>query len=261
MNPLTLKPTTTLFLHWLLPGLMTAAYATAAQWPDTRAIGPFVFRADFPLAELGSFPNELAQLHADLVSALAIPPVREPIEVYLFHDRQTYDGYMQQFFPGLPYRRAVYIKGNGPGRVFAYRTSDLEVDLRHECTHALLHASLKNIPLWLDEGLAGYFELPANRRLLNNPHLKSVRWNAWWGAVPKIENLEKCTDIAKMGKAEYRDSWAWVYFLLHSSAQAHEELVVYFRDLQRQNPPQPLSLRLKQKIPDINSSFALFFKK
>ncbi len=101
--------------------------------------------------------------------------------------------------------------------MFAYRSAQFEIDLRHECTHALLHASLTTIPLWLDEGLAGYFELPTDQRITSSPYLSSVRWNAWLGIVPGIENLEKCSEIAKMGKAEYRDSWAWVYFMLNGS--------------------------------------------
>ncbi|GIT30210.1 MAG: hypothetical protein Ct9H300mP1_22560 [Planctomycetaceae bacterium] len=32
-------------------------------------------------------------------------------------------------------------------------------DLRHEFTHGVLHSSLKRVPLWLDEGLAEYFEV------------------------------------------------------------------------------------------------------
>ena len=40
----------------------------------------------------------------------------------------------------------------------------LRTDLRHELTHALLHGVLKDVPLWLDEGLAGFFELPPDAR-------------------------------------------------------------------------------------------------
>jgi hypothetical protein len=234
--------------------------ASAAGWPDSRVLGPFVCRADFPLRELEPFLNELSQLQADLVYALAIPPAKEPIELYLFHDRQTYERYMRQHFPSVPFRRAVYIKANGPGRVFAYRSDQLEIDLRHECTHALLNSSLKNIPLWLDEGLAGYFELPPKQRASGNPHLSSVRWNVWLGMAPKIENLEKCTDITKMGKPEYRDCWAWTCFILHGSPDAHKELVQYLRDIQTQNRPEMLTIRLSQKIPGLQQNFNTFFR-
>jgi hypothetical protein len=233
----------------------------AADWPDIREVGPFICRADFPLQGLQPFLNQLAQLQNDLVDALNIPPAREVIEVYLFHDKPTYERYLTQHYPNVPFRRAVYIKGNGLGRVFAYRSDQFEIDLRHECTHALLHASLKNIPLWLDEGLAGYFELAPNDRAFDNPHLNSVRWNVWLGIVPNLENMEKCTDVAKMGKAEYRDSWAWVHFMLHSQTPAHFELVSFLHDLQGSNPPDPLSRRLQTHVPSLPQSFITHFKK
>ncbi len=204
--------------------------------------------------------NELSQLQINLVHELGVPPAKEVIQVYLFHDRQTYDRYLKQHFPNVPFRRAVYIKDGGPGRVFAFRSPQFDVDLRHECTHALLHASLKNIPLWLDEGLAGYFELPADQRAFGNPHLSAIRWNAWLGIVPSIESLENCTDISKMGKAEYRDSWAWVCFMLNGPAEARKELVNYLHDLQTQNPPDLLSDRLEHRITDLHQSFITFFK-
>jgi len=235
--------------------------AIAADWPDTRVVGPFVCRADFSLQNLEPLLDELSELQNDLVQALGILPAQEAIEVYLFHDQQTYDRYLKQHYPNVPFRRAIYIKGNGPGRVFAYRGAEFETDLRHECTHALLHASLKTIPLWLDEGLAGYYELPAKQRATSNPHLSGIRWNAWLGIIPRIENLEKCTEVTKMGKAEYRDSWAWVCFMLHGSTEAHDELVLYLHDLQNQKPPNLLSERLKHRIPNLQQSFTTYFRK
>ena len=55
------------------------------------------------------------------------------------------------------------MKGRGPGKVFAYKSKALPVDVRHEGTHGLLHAALPMVPLWLDEGLAEYFEVPGRQ--------------------------------------------------------------------------------------------------
>ena len=253
----------TVAFRWLTLMLILSVVssANAADWPDTRTVGPFICRADFSLQGIDPFLDELSQLQNDLVQALRIPPAREVVEIYLFHDQQTYVQYLKQHFPNVPFRRAVYIKDTGPGRVFAYRSTQFNIDLRHECTHALLHASLKNIPLWLDEGLAGYFELPAEQRASGNPHLGSIRWNVWLGTVPSIEHLENCTDITKMGKSEYRDSWAWICFMLNGPVEAHEELVHYLYDLQSQNPPDLLSARLKRRFPSLQQSFVSFFRK
>ena len=249
------SPVLSLFL------LVAALGGTAADWPDARRAGPFICRADFSMQAVEPLLNDLVQLQIDLTRELGVPPAKDEIQVYLFHDRETYDRYLKQQFPSVPFRRAVYIKQGGQGRVFAFRSPQFDVDLRHECTHALLHASLNDIPLWLDEGLAGYFELPGGQRASGNPHLRDIRWNVWLGIVPSMESLERCVDVSKMGKAEYRDSWAWVCFMINGPAEAHEELVNYLRDLQRQNtPPDPMSARLKIRIPELHQSFAAHFK-
>jgi hypothetical protein len=240
--------------------LCLAGVGIAADWPYIQTLGPFVCRADFPLQDIGPFLDELSQLQNELAQTLDIPRSRETIQIYIFHDRQTYDRYLKIHFPNMPFRRAVYIKGHGPGMVFAFRSPQFEIDLRHECTHALLHSALKNVPLWLDEGLAVYFELPVQRRAADNPRLGDIRWNVWLGKVPNLKNLEKCTEITQLGKAEYRDCWAWVCFMLNGSDEARNELLRYLRDRQTQNPPNLLSDRLQSRIPDLQNNFAKFFK-
>jgi hypothetical protein len=244
-----------------LLALAALSSGTAADWPDARRAGPFACRADFSMQAVEPLLHDLMQLQIDLTRELGVPPAKDEIQVFLFHDRETYERYLKRQFPNLPFRRAAYIKENGQGRVFAFRSPQFEVDLRHECTHALLHASLNNVPLWLDEGLAGYFELPGDKRAFGNPHLRDIRWNVWLGIVPSMESLEKCVDVSKMGRAEYRDSWAWACFMINGPAEAHEELVNYLQDLQGQNtPPDPLSARLKTRIPELQQGFAALFK-
>jgi hypothetical protein len=238
-----------------------SGYSFAADWPDTQIVGPFICRADFSLHNVAPFLKELSELQNELVEALSIPTARESIEVYLFHDQKTYTQYLKRYFPNVPFRRAVYIKADGPGRVFAFLSEQFEIDMRHECTHALLHASFISIPLWLDEGLAGYFELPASQRISGSPHLSSIRINTWWGKYTPMENLEKCINVADMGKAEYRDSWAWVYFMLHSSATAQNELKLYINEIDKANPQELLSVRLKRRIPTLEKSFTSYFNK
>jgi len=222
----------------------------AADWVDSRTVGPFVCRADFPLQGLEGLLGELVQLQADLARYLGIPRPAEPIEVYLLHDENTYAQYLKRYLPNVPYRRALYLKGEGPGMVFAYRGPQFEVDLRHECTHALLHAVLPEVPLWLDEGLAVYFEVPARQRPFDNPHLENLRRSARLGRVPPLEWLERKADFAEITGAEYGYAWGWVHFMLHGSAAAHEELVAYLADVRQGAPPVPLSARLRRRLDD-----------
>ena len=229
-------------------------------WADTRVSGPFTCRADFPLNSVENLLSELAELQNDLVRCLGVRPAAEPIELYLFHDQRTYKQYLRRHLADVPYRRALYLKKGGPGIVLAYVSPQLEVDLRHECTHALLHSSLPMVPLWLDEGLAEYFELAPAKRAYDNPYLSTIRWNVRLGILPKLEKLESKHDVGSMGGADYRNAWAWTHFILHGSPEAHQELVAFLEDISASSPPGLLSQRLRLRVPDIDRKLAAHFR-
>ena len=232
----------------------------AQQWVDARACGPFVCRAEFPLAGWEAFLTELAQLQGELVRELRIQPPREPIELYLFRDKRNYSRFLKRYYPQVPFRRALFIKNQGPGQVFTYWSPEIATDLRHECTHALLHAALPVVPLWLDEGLAEYFEVPLHKRAFDNPYLGTLRWNVRLGMITSLESLEKKGDLAEMRQAEYRFAWAWVHFMLHGPREAHDELVGFLANIQAHAPPGVLSQRLERRLPGVQRRFAAHFK-
>ena len=247
----------------LLTTLWLASFegsCSAESWTDRRVVGPFVCRADFPLAGLEALLGDLARLQSDLVANLEIRPSREWIEIYLFHDESTYRRYLRRYFRNVPYRRALYVKRGGVGIVLAYQSRDLPVDLRHECTHALLHGTLPMVPLWLDEGLAEYFEVSPPRRTAGSPHMSGVTWKARLGMLPKIEGLEKKGGMSQMGAADYRDAWAWVHFMIDGPVEARDELVRFLADIQASTPPGLLSQRLKRRLPDLQRRLAAHFK-
>jgi hypothetical protein len=248
--------------HCALP----AARARAdGHWPDEQFAGAFLCHADFSLANHKHLLDEMAQLQRDLVRTLAIDEPHERIHLFLFNQKSTYDAYLQKHFPDVPTRRALYIKEQrGPGMVFAYRSDEFEVDVRHEGTHALLHADLAVVPLWLDEGLAEYFEAPYERRAFDHPHLSAMKWQLSKvnlaarikSSSPSLERLEDLSDLKQMGAAEYRQSWAWVHFMLHGSPEAQEELIRFLSDIRAQTPPGKLSHRLRSRIPNLDERFA-----
>jgi hypothetical protein len=240
--------------------VLCSTTSAAADWADSRQAGPFICRANFRLDGYKILFRQLEQLQNDLTQSLGIAPASEPIEIYLFSDNGVYRRYLRRHLPGIPYRRALFIKQGGPGRVFAHRSPDLAVDIRHECTHALLHASLPMVPLWLDEGLAKYFELPPDHRVFDNPFLRSVRWNAQFGMASRLEDLEKEGDFSKMSRNDYRDAWAWTHFMLHGPPPAHDELVRYLADVQGGTPPGLLSHRLRRRLTDPKRHFLQHFK-
>ena len=123
----------------------------------------------------------------------------------------------------------------------------VRTDLRHELTHALLRSVLKEVPLWLDEGLAGYFELPPYQDGVNPQHLDALRRSPF---QPDLARLEKFTHVAQMEKPEYREAWAWVYLMLRSGPAAKKVLHQYLQALRTDANPGPLLPRLREAVPE-----------
>lgn len=253
--------------QWLLSvvsGVSTfvvrAAMGRSAVWPDEYRTGQFLCHADFSLLRHRGFLHTLPGLQHGLTHYLDIEPTQEPIHLFLFARKSTYEAYLQEHFPEIPSRKALFIKQRGPGMVFAYHGDDFQTDLRHECTHALLNASLPMVPLWLDEGLAEYFEVPAADREKGNPHARYVKLAAHLGQVPRLEDLEQIRDLSEMTRSRYRAAWAWVHFMLHGPATIGEELRRYLADIHAMIPPGVLSRRLRARMPDLDRHFGRHFR-
>jgi len=238
------------------------ARAEEVRWTDTRQVGPFVFHATFTLTAHEKFFAELPELQRELTRTLGVPAANDPINVYLFGDEAQYRAYKDQHFPRVPYRPALYILEGRSPNVYTYRKADMETDIRHECTHALLHSSLPVVPLWLDEGLAKYFEVPANQRAFDHPYFDDLKWK--WslrlGMIRSIDSLEQRSDLTEMDAADYRCSWAWVHFMLHGPAAAHGALVKNLASYRHYEPPGKLSTRLAVAVPNTTDQLIHHFK-
>jgi hypothetical protein len=241
-------------------GVVCEASLAQAVWTDERQVNGLVCHADFPLDRYEGLLREVSRLHREIRLTLALPAPQLPVHIFLFTDEAAYRAYMKRWFPSVLHRRALFIKHEGPGMVFAYRSHHLVTDLRHESTHALLHSCLPTVPLWLDEGLAEYFELPSDERVSGNPYLKGITWNARFGAVPSLQKLEQLSDIKQMGQRQYRDAWAWVHFLLHASPQGKAELVAFIADIAHGRSPGKLSSRLDRRFDRPGKHFAAHFR-
>jgi hypothetical protein len=253
------------WLRWLLAvfAVVLGSASTpcaAAQWPDEYTSGQLTCHADFPLAPYRGLLDSVPALQRDLAESLGITPAREPIHLFLFQKKSTYQNYVKQYFPDVPSRKALFIKGRGPGMVFAHLGDAFDDDVRHECTHAFLNASLPMVPLWLDEGLAEYYEVPADRRVYGNSHLTSVKWTARFGQSPRLDVLEQVRDLNEMGRNRYRQAWAWVHFLLHGPPEARDELRRFLADIQALTPPGQLDERLRGRLPDLERQFLAHFQ-
>jgi hypothetical protein len=237
---------------------------TAATPPGKHATrrGHYVFYHDFPLDSGDPLLAELEALPDQVYGELGLPPTTRVIQVFLFETQDRYERYMKARYraghASLPTRRAYFIREPRLGaagddlKVFTWMGGHLRTDLRHELTHALLHGVLQDVPLWLDEGLAGYFELPAEFCGVNPQHLELLRRGPFQPDLGRLESLEQ---VGQMEKPEYRESWAWVHLMLRHKA-AREVLRGYLQDLRTTETPGPLLPRLKEALPDPERALA-----
>ena len=224
-----------------------------------QRVSQFVFYSDVPLKATSPLFAELSQLRDQIVRDLHLPPSDALVQVYLFDDQQKYERYMRFRYPELPKRRAFFVAHPGmPGGprdllVFTYWGDHLRQDLRHELTHALLNSVLKDVPLWLDEGLAEYYELPPDRDGVNALHIDAFRRGEF---VPNLAALERLDQVAQMGRAQYQEAWGWVHLMLRGGDASRAVLLAHLQKLRGPEPAGPLLPKLMTVYPDPSTAFA-----
>lgn len=203
--------------------------------------------------------EELGQVRSRLLETLDIPPGEREVVVYLFADRDRYAQYMRETHPNLPARRAFFIGSSRELAVYAHWGDQVLVDLRHEYTHGLLHASIGHVPLWLDEGLAEYFEVGADAPgNVNSEHLPRLMTAASSGWRPDLRRLEQLEQVGDMRREDYQEAWAWVHFLLHDAPHGRELISQYLRELRRGESAAPLSARIGPELGMAESQLARY---
>jgi len=98
------------------------------------------------------------------------------------------------------------------------------------------------VPLWLDEGLAEFFEVPAAWDGVNTQHLEQLRAKA--AERPNLKRLEQLSEVQQMTPADYREAWAWAHLMLRSTPGAKKVLLDTIQELRTNPRPGPLRPRL-----------------
>jgi hypothetical protein len=238
-------------------GLVVASSGTGCvQLATTRLTLPaghtvvrdqLVIHSGFPVAASHRLLEELAARRIDLADRLAIPLSDEPIHVYLFTSEDQFDAFVRLYHPDFPPRRAYFLETDTRLQVYAQWDDRVAEDLRHEVTHGYLHSVVPNLPLWLDEGLAEYFEVPRGSRGLNRPHLAGLagrlQLGLWQADLERLETFERPFD---MSQQDYAEAWAWVHFLLEGGPEHRALVREYLHDLRRYGSVEPMSERLRR---------------
>jgi hypothetical protein len=219
-----------------------------------------VIRSEEPLPQHDRLLEELTAQRGDLLTLLNLPASSQPIYVYLFASPERFRDFMRERYPDLPDRRAFFVEHDGRLEVYAHWGDRVAEDLRHEVAHGYLHSVAPRIPLWLDEGLAEFFEVPRGYQGLNMPHVHQLVERLQEGWQPNLRRLESLSSPAEMDQIDYAESWAWTHYLLHASP-AHRDLLRHFlRDVQQQPQSEPLSGRLERAAGPAEQALATYLR-
>lgn len=233
------------FLRWsalIAPSVLSSHRVSGSiPWHHEHQFGMWNLHAAFPLPDADHYQSQFQQLEKQIRLALELGALRHKTDVMLLADERQYRQYLQTYFPGAPFRPALFIKTDRTSMVFAFRSKNMWTDLRHEATHAVLHATHPFVPLWLDEGLAEYFELTRSIRLVAKDRWPTIKKDLDKNRILPLTELELFANLSEMDEREYLYSWAWVCFLLHHSSQSRSHLVHYLRLWQAGRVPVPLS--------------------
>ena len=233
--------------------------APAPPGKYSTSVSQYVFLSDFELKRNAPLFTELASLRDQVYKELQLPGASAQVKVYLFENRERYETFMRAKYPDLPKRRAFFVaqprvSGTEELLVYTYWGDRIQEDLRHELTHALLHSVLKDVPLWLDEGLAEYFEVPPTARGVNFRHLEQIRHGTTPPFKPDLTRLEQLSQVQQMTPAEYREAWAWVHLLLNDKPEAKAALVSYLQQLRTNPNPGLLQPHLSTIYPALDAT-------
>jgi hypothetical protein len=105
------------------------------------------------------------------------------------------------------------------------------------------------VPLWLDEGIAEYYETRRGSLGMNWSHIRLLNQRLTrhdW--QPDLRRLETLQDMSHMNQIDYAEAWLWVHFLLHTGPERLALIRTYLAELRRTATAPPFSQILYDSV-------------
>lgn len=235
----------------VLSGCATLRQPARLPVANSVSLEQLVIYGDFELPREHRILTQLDQMRGRISHQLGLAATEEPIHVYLFKTPKRYRSFLRTHFPGFPDRRAFFVQTDTRLSIYAHWGDRIAEDLRHEVAHGYIHAAAPNIPLWIDEGLAEYFEVDVAFRGLNQAHLEqlitAMRQQTW---QPQLARLDRLDTIHSMEQIDYAEAWAWAHLLLETTPDRRQLLQDYLADLVHGRRGEGLASRVLRQEPD-----------
>ena len=205
------------------------------------------------LNQLRTLPDRLAAYYRRKLTV-------KPVHVIIFANRAAYLNHLNKTLPKAPRRTSLFVVRGGKPTILAADGDSLKPDLLHESVHAINYASFgsDNFPLWLDEGMAEWFEADERQQAkVHGEMIATIMGDQRRAlAVPlKLSSIERITTTTKADALSYAASWAWTRFLGDPATDCHRIWLRYLTDIQSGIAAGKLSHRLSLAVPKYEELF------
>ena len=145
------------------------------------------------------------------------------LDLRLLPDRNTFAAYRRRVAPGLKTNSGFYSSSRNEAVVRMRHADELTLEVvRHETSHLIAAALFGNLPKWLNEGLAEYFERMevdglAKTITPSRYFLKVLRKHQRGGTLPQLPQhlrLSRRQWLREDEKLRYAVGWSIVYHLM-----------------------------------------------
>lgn len=208
-----------------------------------------------PVNDFLPLMDEIQATMGDMQEILGLSELSAPTRIHIYASQYELEKEIRKRSRLLPYRRA-YFFDDSKGKelcILVKHTDYIAYDLRHECTHAFIHSHCPDAPLWLDEGLAEYFEPTRTEQGYQPRHInrlmRMVNTSQWKPNLNRLNKLDKSI-VYDLTVEQYAESWLWAHFLINYSDQSRLLLKSWLKDYENLETPPPLSEQLLKLYPD-----------
>jgi len=181
-----------------------------------------------PFVVIGDEPPEVVQLRATKTVKWAVDKLKqdyfqidpEPIDIWLFRDKDSYEQHARSLFNETPTTRFGYYSAEH--RALVMNISTGTGTLVHEIVHPFMRANFPSCPTWFNEGLASLYEASTEKdghiRGLINWRFKGLEQAIKEHKTISFQRLTALSDAEFYGSAEgysqyYAESRYLCYYL------------------------------------------------
>lgn len=167
----------------------------------------------------------------DVADALGLPKPASRVEVLVFPSRWQMRAYLRRRFPDRWRSEALCFETERGFEVAMHLSGDAEQGvrlLRHEMAHYVLASFYYDMPPWVDEGLARYFETGPPFGVAKPEELRLLA-SALDAPAGVLDDLVVVPAGQPITEAQYAQGWALTHYLIHRPGGGMQDVVEYLR--------------------------------